>query len=495
MVDVYAITNNGQKGSLLGSTTTDSDGAFSLEIDNYDGPVLLEVTGGKYIDEATGYETDLIGILRASLPSLSGNVKVAITPLTEIAVRMAEAGGGFDPVKIQDANELISQLISANIISILPADSSNASKFSGASVDERNYALLLAAISQMSKSSGQDLATIIKAIEDDMKDLELNQTSFDLLTAIDDFLASEQNKTGTTDASGLVAIIVIIVDNGFQTTGDLNDAKDYLASFLKDPTQTNYDSLMYYMNSFVPTSAEAYLFKAMANLMDIYENSSSDFLKTNGLDLNILDIDTFDANEFISNLLLLATVDEDIAAFFAELESRLEDVYNDLSYAEGAKTFISLSGFDTIYLDDVDVKILKTITHAFQSACILVQAVNLSVDNWNVTLTSGPGTVDVRTLIRNDVGLTNDQESELLVNNPDLFEYSNLTKLASFRSAVVQTADDLQAVISALETLGTGGREGRVENAFNIDSDLDFYMAKAFSEETMGVHTHSNEYS
>ena len=57
-VSVYAIDNNGQKGSLLGSATTDSDGHYAVAID-YDGLILVEITGGIYIDDILAAITDL----------------------------------------------------------------------------------------------------------------------------------------------------------------------------------------------------------------------------------------------------------------------------------------------------------------------------------------------------------------------------------------------------------------------------------------------------
>ena len=480
-VNVYEVNDDGQKGDLLGSTTTDSAGAYSLDIGDYDGPVLVEVTGGTYIDEATGETMDLDGTLRAALSSVSGDVDVAVTPLTEIAVRMAEAGGGLDGVKIDDANELLSQMIGADIISTMPADSSDEAAFGSATIDEQNYALLLAAISQMSNTSGQDVSSIIDAIEEDMGDLLLDDTSSDLLAAIDAFIASTNNNTGADDAQGLVGVINDIVANGFDPTGDLADVKMYLIDFLEAPTETNYTTLMTYMD-FVADSAEAYLFQAMAELMDIYSNTEAvGFLTDNGLDLTSLSGE-FDADAFLLDLLYLTTLDTDIADLFADLETRLGAVYSDLANAEGARTSISLTGFDTIYLDDIDVKILKTITNAYKSVCILVQAIDLGVDNWMVN----SGTVDARTIIESGEDLTDNQIGELLNNNPNLFGWLDATtKLASFRTAIEDLADDFEAVVNALDALGIDGRVARLENAFNIDSDLDFYMAKSFSEETM----------
>ena len=52
-VTAYGV-NNGNKGSQLGSATTDAQGNFSMTIGAYSGPVMLSMSGGSYTDEATG---------------------------------------------------------------------------------------------------------------------------------------------------------------------------------------------------------------------------------------------------------------------------------------------------------------------------------------------------------------------------------------------------------------------------------------------------------
>ncbi len=49
----YGITN-GVMGTQVASGTTDSQGNFSMTMGAYTGPVMLQMSGGSYIDEATG---------------------------------------------------------------------------------------------------------------------------------------------------------------------------------------------------------------------------------------------------------------------------------------------------------------------------------------------------------------------------------------------------------------------------------------------------------
>ena len=52
MVNAYAV-NNGVMGARLAGAATDGQGAFSLSMGNYTGPVMLEMSGGTYTDAAT----------------------------------------------------------------------------------------------------------------------------------------------------------------------------------------------------------------------------------------------------------------------------------------------------------------------------------------------------------------------------------------------------------------------------------------------------------
>ena len=253
------------------------------------------------------------------------------------------------------------------------------------------------------------------------------------MDALAEFLDNNNphNNTGAdaTDAGALTSMLNSIIADGLTPTGSLTEAKELLAQFLQDPSQTNYDTLMSYLTAFTPASQEAYLFKGIASLLNIYQSSAAEFVTSGQDGLNLsTDFETFDANQFMDGLLHSAAIHEDIIDLFAEIADRLGDTYSNLEQAEGVNTFISLAGFDTVYLDDVDVKILKTMTRALQSVFILAQAVNLEVTEWSVS--SGTGNVDVRDLIAGDQALSQAQHDEFMANNPDLFKYADLDKLA-----------------------------------------------------------------
>jgi hypothetical protein len=264
----------------------------------------------------------------------------------------------------------------------------------------------------------------------------------------------------------------------------LEEAKVYLSNFLNDPSQENYDACITYLDYISPKTPEAHLFRAMANLMSVYQNDVIDFMKDQGLDLDALAAGSFDFEAFINGLLFSATLDADFADVLDELENILSDTYSDLSNASGAKTSFSPSGFDTVYLDDVDVKILKLFTSMFKSACFLAQSVDLTVADWMVESKHG-GDVDIRTLIQNEEEISEAQQTGFLENNPDLLTVGDPNELGALRASIKKASKDLKAVYNALTAIGRKGREKRINNAFNLDSELDYYRLKAISLETI----------
>jgi len=122
-VTVYALNDGGSIGSsILGTATTAADGTYSIDIGTYNGNVLVEVTNGTYIDEATGIDTPN-ATLRAALTGATGNVTVAVTPMTELAVK--KAGTALTKSAIEDANSIISAMAGVDIIGTIPADATS----------------------------------------------------------------------------------------------------------------------------------------------------------------------------------------------------------------------------------------------------------------------------------------------------------------------------------------------------------------------------------
>lgn len=104
--------SNGAKGDLLGTCANLASSAFGIDIGSYTGDVLVEIgAGATYDDEADSTDdatgTTLTGTLRTLIHvgSAGGTTSLAVTPLTEAAVRMAAT---LDAAGVQAA---ISQLL------------------------------------------------------------------------------------------------------------------------------------------------------------------------------------------------------------------------------------------------------------------------------------------------------------------------------------------------------------------------------------------------
>lgn len=81
-VSAYSVAADGTQGQLLGSTETNTSGAYSLPLDNTSGisNILLVATGGSYVDEATNNTTDLTSMQAFAIGLADKTVN--ITPMS-----------------------------------------------------------------------------------------------------------------------------------------------------------------------------------------------------------------------------------------------------------------------------------------------------------------------------------------------------------------------------------------------------------------------------
>lgn len=163
----YAITG-GTKGAAIGSCVQSAaSGAYTLDLGTYTGPVLLEATGGSYVDEATGTTVTLATPLRSVLSNFAGgSTSAAVTALTELAYQLAAAAaGGLSAANIQSALATVqSNFGVADILTTQPVDA--LSLPAGAAADQKAYALALATVSQYLKAqpAGATLASAMQTI-------------------------------------------------------------------------------------------------------------------------------------------------------------------------------------------------------------------------------------------------------------------------------------------------------------------------------------------
>ena len=193
---------DGKLQKAIGSTTTDENGHYQFTLSRLIySPLLIEVSGGSYRDEATGEIRTLQTPLRAVVPKAADFKFVAVTPLTEMAVRRLD---GYTAEAINQANQQISDAFSdgqLDIINTVPADMTEPA---GGQADEaaQSYGLLLAALSQQEQQDGMDMEALLNTYEQTLAtDTQLpEETQQQLSTALLIFIDSEQNQSGVTDA-------------------------------------------------------------------------------------------------------------------------------------------------------------------------------------------------------------------------------------------------------------------------------------------------------
>lgn len=220
-VEVFSLLSDGTKSTLLKTATTGTDGSFNAGVGSYSGAVLVEVSGGTYIDEATGLQVSNT-LMRAAISSVSGQISVTVTPLTELAVAYAESNGGLTADTITTSNTFVSNLFGGvDIIATEPVDVLTTPK-NNATQDEIEYGLMLAAISQLvaNDTSITNVSQLIDTMVADLSDGTLDATAGDLITALTDFVTSTNNATTVTTLDSMT------IDNVLATQAQQNAVWD-----------------------------------------------------------------------------------------------------------------------------------------------------------------------------------------------------------------------------------------------------------------------------
>ncbi|MFO0754288.1 MAG: hypothetical protein U0411_13320 [Thermodesulfovibrionales bacterium] len=204
-VNGYAI-ENGAKGRQMGTATTGQDGSFSMNMGSYSGPMLLEASGGSYMDEATGQNTPMGSMMfRAAADNVSGSFSMSLTPMTEMAVQYMN--GNYSSQMMSTANQVMGSVFGvSDIIGTKPKDVQTASK--AGQENETYYGLMLAAMSQFSSTTSTDIPTIMQGMLDAMT--TNNTQMLDYYTGMmsqsfTDFAMGPQNMTGMTPSSGMMS--------------------------------------------------------------------------------------------------------------------------------------------------------------------------------------------------------------------------------------------------------------------------------------------------
>lgn len=176
-VRAFAVTA-GMTGVQVSSASTDASGAFTLIMGDYAGPVMLQMNGGTYTDEATGAPMAMGAgdMMTAVLPAVAAGSAVTgveVTPLTGMAQVMAQhMAGGLTDANIAAANAAVgSYFMVGDILHTQPMNPLVTGSGTGASQAMMNYGMTLAAMSQYAKGAGMPASSVfVTAMMNDASD-------------------------------------------------------------------------------------------------------------------------------------------------------------------------------------------------------------------------------------------------------------------------------------------------------------------------------------
>lgn len=168
--------------TLLGSAVLAADGTVSVTYSgDYSGPIVVELVGdagATYYDENAGtlLSTGSGPLLHALVPA--GTTRTAVTPLTEIAYRIAVAQAvSLTDAVVNDVNERVRLALAAQLSDLLSSPQLFSGATTGGSLDNDEaggYALLLAALAQLGGADATPALTLASQLADDLADGSLD---------------------------------------------------------------------------------------------------------------------------------------------------------------------------------------------------------------------------------------------------------------------------------------------------------------------------------
>ncbi len=146
--------DDGQQGDLIAETVTDGNGDFEItDFASQDRPIMIEVSGGRYTEEASGVSVDLIQgqVLRAYMFYEQGSeITLQVTPFTHLATCLADskirAGVNVNNA-ITESTSVFSGLVGVDILGTKPLDITDPNNANFEVTDSLRYGAVLAAIS------------------------------------------------------------------------------------------------------------------------------------------------------------------------------------------------------------------------------------------------------------------------------------------------------------------------------------------------------------
>ena len=183
--ELFNVDDAGTKGRSV-ATATSSQGRvdFGSDIDSL-GAALIECVGGTYIDEATG--DSMVAPQIRAVVNIETDSEFIVSPLTEIATRLAESSGDLNEALTTHNSNLAAVFGLPNITELLPADLQVTRAVDAAG----RYATILALVSQLAENASSEVDAVISTIAYDLSDESLSVESLvDFAEAVMDLLIS-----------------------------------------------------------------------------------------------------------------------------------------------------------------------------------------------------------------------------------------------------------------------------------------------------------------
>lgn len=145
---------------LIACTATDASSSYKLDLSTDMGEVLLETTGGSYVDEATGVTVALTIPLRTVARVDNTTAHTLMTPFTELAVQNVLLAAPADPLTFAGFQTQIEAIERGLGLTGL----TTARPFGGTSANDLAHKEALTAFSRYQDRSGKTVADIIRSL-------------------------------------------------------------------------------------------------------------------------------------------------------------------------------------------------------------------------------------------------------------------------------------------------------------------------------------------
>jgi len=227
----YAV-NGGTMGAMIGSAAVGAGGAFTVPLGAYAGTVMLEMSGGTFMDEGTGTSMMMQpgDVLTACIPSLAAGAAmtgIQVTPLTSMAQAMAQyMAGGMTVANATAANAGVgSYFMVGDILMIMPMDPAMAGSGSGASQDSKHYGMAIAAMSQyamtmgMTGSSSGMVTAMVKDASDGVMNGRMGSTAIAMTGMSGGMMGGGSMMPASAGTAGLASAMTAFMGSAMNRSG------------------------------------------------------------------------------------------------------------------------------------------------------------------------------------------------------------------------------------------------------------------------------------